>query len=243
MSPVWLSNDRMLYTRNTSLESAGDIEVRQVDVGDGSAAPGTPPTDKLMFRFGGESSPQAGFASDVDPNGKRLLVIAGRPGDVSSSDLLITDLQGGLIAPVWQDEQNEKRDSRGLWSPDGERIAWQHQEDILPMRVRIGLAVADDDNKWNARLQPEGRVPVVMPVAWTPDGRHLLCVRLFGTPPDSLRAAFFTIDMDFAVTDRLFEMPGGRSIAAQRHSGRLGDWALIPPDVSLPPPGGPTSEH
>jgi hypothetical protein len=234
MSPVWLSNERILYTRNPDVEEPSSIEVWQVSANDASATPGAMPAPELVFRFSGNLGDQAGVVTDVAPDGNRLLLIAGRPGDWDSSDVLISDRKGNRIATVWEDERSQFRDSRALWSPDGRRIAWQHQWAMLPARAGVGWAELGDDGEWNARLQPASRVPLVMPIAWTPDGQELMCARIYGTPPESLRAAFFLVNADFEVTDRLFELPGGHSIAAQRHSGRLGDWALIPADVSLP---------
>ena len=40
---------------------------------------------------------------------------------------------------------------------------------------------------------------------------------------------------DFQVIRPLFELPGGYTIALQRHGGRLGDWARVPADAPLPP--------
>jgi hypothetical protein len=236
MSPVWLSNDRILFTRKPTLEETSAAEVCQVGVGEHAGSGGEMSTPELLFRFGGNSSDETGLVTDVAADGSRLLVVAGRPGQWASSDVLIADLQGNRLNTVWEDEQSEFRDSRALWSPSGERIAWQHQFAVRPVRIGIGWAVSGTGAEWDARLQPAGRVPVIMPVTWHPDGGELLCVRIYGTPPDSLRAAFFLVGKNFEVTDRVFELPGGRSIAAQRHSGRLGDWALVPADVVLPSP-------
>jgi len=236
MSPVWLADNRLLYTRGaTSAETSG-TEVWQVRVSRDSTSTAEMPTPELLFRFGEDAGNAAGLVTDVAPGGDQLLAVVGRPGEWTSSDVWVTDLDGARLATVWEDEEGEYRDGRALWSPDGERIAWQRHFATRPVRIGVGLAAANADGHWRARLQPAGRVPVIMPVAWAPDGADLLCARIYGTPPDALRVALIRTGSNFELIDRMFELPGGRNLVAQRHGGRLGDWALIPPDVVLPEP-------
>ena len=94
----------------------------------------------------------------------------------STCDIAVTNLEGADFQAVYADD--EHRDGRAIWSPDGERIAWHHAftrgVDGNPEHYGVGIAHPNQQGEWTAELPPE-QDAFVTPLAWSPDSRYLLC--------------------------------------------------------------------
>ena len=72
------------------------------------------------------------------------------------------------------------------------------------------------------------------PLAWSPDGERLLCVR---SDAQHARATLVLMDQHLRVTGELAELEGHGWQLDKREFGRLADWAVVPADVPLPADG------
>ncbi len=228
LSPVWLSNSRLLYTRDPKIDRMPDVELRAVDLDGGEP--------ERLFRFGDALIGASGAATDVSPDGGQLALIAQRRGLWPTADVYLTDLEGRAVEDLWRDDPGDRKDARALWSADGGRIAWHHNFTRGGLAEHyyygIGLARRETDGSWTCRLQPEPEARVT-PLAWSPDDRSLLCARM---APDEKRATLLLMDDRFQTARELFELEVHSWQPGERDFGRLGDWAIVPGDVALPRP-------
>jgi len=226
-SPVWISNSRIAYTRDPKLNRSPDMEVWQVDV-DVDAEP------QRMFRFDDALSEGGGLVCDVSPDGRGFVVVAQRPGLWPTADLYVTDLEGNLLRTLWADHPDDRKDTRAFWSADGRKIAWHHNftggAQARPIYYGVGLSRLGPDGSWTAQLQPDHDT-FITPLAWSPDGPDLLCLRLEDGRPE---ATLFLMDDRFQPTRELFRIEADCWQPAERDFGRLGDWAVLPDDVAPP---------
>jgi len=226
VSPVWVSNSRICYTRDPMLDRRPDMEVWEVDVDAGQ--PG------LAFRFFDTPTGGNGVVTDVSPDRGQLAVIAQAGWAWPMSNVYITDREGRLVETLWQDDPDDRKDARVLWSDDGSRIAWHHNFTRGGLAdtfyYGVGLAQLGPDGKWDCRLQPN-RELLVTPLAWSPSGADLLCAQMSS---DESRASLILMDDQFETTRELFELETHGWQPGHRDFGRLADWAVIPNDVPLP---------
>ena len=229
VSPVWLSTTRICYARDPVMDQQPDMEAWQVDL-DGAGP-------QRMFRFQDALGQGAGVVTGVSPDGRQLAVVAQSEGLWPTADVYVTDLEGKLVQTIWEDDPDDRKDGRALWSPDGRRIAWHHSftRGAFEKTVcfGVGLARLDDQGRWIAQLQP-GRETFITPLAFSPDGRYLLCARLKQTRRRVSGATLLLMDDQFHGTRELFEMEAFPWQPGQRDLGRLADWAEVPEDVKLP---------
>jgi len=230
LSPVWISNSHVDYVRDPRVDRFADVEVRQVDVDSGE--------QQFVFRLAETIGEGAGLVTDVSPDGRQLAIVAQRPGEIDTSDVYVTDLKGQLVQSLWEDPSDNRKDARALWSPAGKTIAWQHDfppeqngADDRQSAIQTGVAMAglEAGGTWRARLQPAEAV-AIMPLAWSPDGRWLLCARV---PRDRFRGsspALLLMDEQFAV-QTLMLLDTRCWHPDQPDLGRLADWAAVPDDV------------
>jgi len=236
VSPVWLSETRVGYTRDPQLDATPDIEFWHVDVplpNTREPAKPPPPEPQLVFRLADVLTDGAGVITDTSPDGKQLLLVGQQVGDRSSADVFVVDQRGGRLATIWEDDREEQMDARAIWSPLGDRIAWQHNfVDPAPgqiARIGVGMATRAEDG-WDSRLDSP-RDEVMLPIAFAPDDQALLCMRVQGGRGQLPMLCLILVDENFEQIRLLFKIPGSRAMLTQRHVGRLGDWARVPPDV------------
>ncbi len=150
LSPVWISNSRIYYTRDPKADRSADMEVWQVDLDGGEP--------QLVFRFNEALGEDGGLVTDVSPDRQQLAVAALRAGEYSSCDVYITDLRGQLVDKLWTDSGDDRKDSRALWSPTGKTIAWQHtfSEVDIPS-PGMGRGLLDRPRSMGGKRPPGGR--------------------------------------------------------------------------------------
>ena len=141
------------------------------------------------------------------------------------------------MRPLWQDPSADHKAARPLWSPTGRTIAWHHNftPGQLAKVIHYGVALArqGSDGDWNVAFQPDQQA-FVTPLAWSPDGRHLLCAR---REESSVRTQLLLMNEQFQVTQELFPLDTPSWHPEDREFGNLADWAIVPADVPLPPDG------
>jgi serine/threonine protein kinase len=236
VSPVWLSETRLGYTRDPRRDATPDIEFWRVDVPlPSSREVSKPPplAPRLVFRIADVLDDGAGVVTAASPDGEQLLLVAQRVGERGSADVFVVEKTGNRIATIWEDEQEEHMDARAVWSPLGGRIAWQHNFiDPEPARIaRIGVGIALwRDGRWESRLDSP-RDEVLLPIAFAPDDQALLCMRVRGERGQLPILRLVLVSEEFEQIRTMFEIPGSRAMLTQRHVGRLGDWARVPSDV------------
>ncbi|MBC8874339.1 MAG: serine/threonine-protein kinase [Planctomycetes bacterium] len=218
LSPVWVSDSRIYFARGSKADRSANGAIWQVDVD--AAEP------RLVFRFHDALGQDGGLVTDTAPDGRHLLVVARQSDATTSADVYITDLDGSLVQALWEDPDDDHRDARAIWSPDGKRIAWQHD---FERGCGVGLARLRSGGEWTTQLQPEVTVPI-MPVAWTPDSQYLLCARVRQGSGKTPSATLFLMDQRFEAVRELFDV----DVWWQQHSGRLADWAILPTEAIAP---------
>jgi Tol biopolymer transport system component len=228
LSPVWISNHSVFYVRDPVLDRRPDLEVWSVSV---DAAHGQP---RLQFRFLDGPTGDNGLVTDASPDFQQLAVIAQSHAFVTTSNVYLTDRDGRRIETLWRDDPDDFQDSRALWSPSGDRVAWHHtfsRPGVLDAAFYgIGLALRGEDGTWSSRLQPNDRQRVT-PLAWSPDGMALLCARMSA---DESEAHLFLMNDRFETIRELFSVNVTGWHLGQRAAGRLADWALVPDEI-IPP--------
>jgi Tol biopolymer transport system component len=112
---------------------------------------------------------EADVSGAISPNGK-LLSFA----DWDTGNLAIRDLEAETVRQVTKDGSMDdpmRLPSTSVWSPDGKQLAyaWHGQFEFLELRTidldggePKTLYRREEDTKW------------VVPIAWSPDGRHIL---------------------------------------------------------------------
>ncbi len=226
LSPVWLSDTQLAYVRDPKIDRQPEMELWQVDADRGGA------TRVLSFS---DLLPGRGtIITDASPDGRYLLVTAQRGFFWATADVYLLDWRERSLQPLWQDPTGDHKDARPLWSPSGRAIAWHHNftAGSLAKVIHYGAAVArqGDGDRWNVEFQPDQQ-SFVTPLAWSPDGRHLLCAR---REASGTKARLLLMDERFQVTEELFplDVPGWHP--EDREFGNLADWAVVPADVTLP---------
>jgi len=226
LSPVWLSNSRVCYTRDPMLDRRPDMEVWMVDIDAGQP--------ELMFRFLDTPTGANGVVTDVSPDRRHLAVIAQTGWAWPMSNVYITDLQGELVETLWKDDPDDRKDARVLWSSDPTRLAWHHNFTRGGLADEyyygVGMAQLDAGGTWTSQLQAN-RELLVTPLAWSPDGDRLLCAQMSS---DESRATLILMDDQFQTDRELFELETHGWQPGQRDFGRLADWAIVPADVPVP---------
>jgi len=218
LSPVWVSDSQVFFARGSKADRSVDGAIWQVDV--------DAPDPRLVFRFHDALGQDGGLVTDTSPDGHHLLLVARQSDAATTADVYITNLDGNLVQTVWEDPDDDHRDARAIWSPDGKRIAWQHD---FERGCGVGLARLRSGGEWTAQLQPEVTVPI-MPVAWTPDSQYLLCARVRQGSGKTPSATLFLMDQRFETVKELFDV----DVWWQQHSGRLADWAILSTDALAP---------
>ena len=220
VSPAWRSDTEILYVRDPRLDRMPDMELWQVDVESGES--------RLLFPL-----PQAGMVTDVSPSGNRLAMVLERRGLWPMANIYVGDFSNRTVELVYQDVPDECKDARPMWSPAGKQLAWHHNftRGAFAEQFYYGIGVAEQspDGKWTPRLQPEpdGRLTLL---AWAPDGSGLLCARM---SEDETHAKLVLLDDAFHEKHTLFELDVHSWLPGKQDLGRLGDWAIVPPDVPV----------
>jgi len=226
LSPVWLSNSRVCYTRDPMLDRRPDMEIWGVDIDAGQP--------ELMYRFLDTPTGGNGVVTDVSPDQRQLAVIAQTGWAWPMSNVYITDLQGELVEALWKDDPDDRKDARVLWSSDRTRMAWHHNFTRGGLADEyyygVGMAQLDAGGTWTCQLQTN-RELLVTPLAWSPDGDHLLCAQMSS---DESRATLILMDGRFQADRELFELETHGWQPGQRDFGRLADWAIVPTDIPVP---------
>jgi Tol biopolymer transport system component len=232
LSPVWASTSRLCYVRDPAMDRRPDMEFWEVDPSGGSP--------KLVFRIQDSSVGGNGLVTSISPDGQQLAMAIQNGLLWTTADIYLTDWTGHVVHTLWEDDPDDRKDSRPLWSPDGKSIAWHHNYTRGAMSKTVyfgvGLARRDGEKGWRSELQPS-REPRVTPLAWSPDSSGLLCARF---SPETTQVELFIMDGRFQVQRELFGLdvpgwqPGQRDLARLRDFGRLADWARIPGEIVLP---------
>jgi len=226
-SPVWVSDSRIYYVRDPRRDRSPDVEVWRVDIAGGEP--------QRVFRFRDALGEDAGLLSDISPDGRQLLLAAQDAGVARTSDIYLADLDGSQARKLWADAADDRKDARPLWSPAGRLIAWQHAFAPSPETAEssdsvaqgVALARLGDDGQWQTQLPPDERATVI-PLAWSPGGRLLLCARVDGGTP---LADLFLMDDQFRAVRSLFRLDVRCWRTPQSDLGRLADWSVVPEDA------------
>jgi serine/threonine protein kinase len=227
-SPVWVSNTAVCYVRDPVYNRQPDLEVWRIDLDE--ARP------RRLFRFIEALGKRSGLLTDASPDGRQLAVIAPADARSSGSDVFTCDLNGGGVRKVWTDTGKDYSDGRALWSPDGRRIAWHHNftppssDGQTAIHYGVGIATLEQGGVWAAQLQTD-QTNFVTPLAWSPDGKVLLCARIRGSRQRTAPASFFCMNPQFGVERECFELDVSFWQPAERDLGRLADWAVVPADA------------
>ena len=177
--------------------------------------------------------------TDVSPDHRQLVVIAQTRGvattpNATTPNVYLTDLSGNLLNTLWTDLVADRKNVRALWSPDGRRIAWCHYftTDSMGTAIRygVGLAQLDAADRWTTQLQKEEET-LTTPLAWSPDGRYLLCGRIEPNDSTLVPATLLLMDDQLRPAGKLFELKATTWGSRSRDFGRLADWAVIPEDA------------
>ncbi len=226
LSPVWLSDSKICYTRDPMLDRRPDMEVWEIDLEEGQP--------ELMFSFFDTPTGGNGVVTDVSPDRRRLAVIAQTSWAWPMSNVYVTDLEGKLVETLWQDDPDDRKDARVLWSDDGTRVAWHHNFTrgglAETFYYGVGMAQLAPEGTWDCRLQTN-RELLVTPLAWSPGGPYLLCAQMSS---DESRATLILMDDQFQTARELFELETHGWQPGQRDFGNLADWAIVPDDVPVP---------
>ena len=227
-SPVWVSESRLYYARDPRPDRDPDMEVWQVDLSGGDP--------QRVFQFKAALQQGGGVVTDVSPDAQQLAIIAQNDSMWATGDVLITDLQGHPLQSIWEDRPDQLKDGRALWSSDGRWLAWHHNFKAGGLFQRnipygVGLAERGPDGRFSGRLQPQTDTTVT-PLAWSPQGDRLLCARMAATGSQSGSVTLFLMDTNFGQDQELFELEGTYWQPGHRDFARLGDWAIIPADVT-----------
>ena len=119
------------------------------------------------------SYPAESFAPALSPDGKRLLFVSDRSGNL---DIWLQELQNTEPTPAWQLTRDSATDTSPAWSADGTKIAFtSHRSDPkgdilllkLPRQALVGST--DLDIKRLTDIDTADSNPV-----WSPDGRFLV---------------------------------------------------------------------
>jgi len=244
VSPVWVSNDQIYYAREPLKGPAPNTEIWQIDRGGQNHQP--------VFHFKTALEQVGGVVTDVScagrssPADQRLAVIAQQGGSSQTADVYTTGLKGESLRTVSADLPDTCADGLALWSPDGKHIAWQHNfagKKNGTRRFGVGLARLQPDGRWQRRLQPGDDARVAL-LAWSSDGRALLCARLPHGREERCQAELFLMNAQFEPTGKLsqfdsiselFSLEAAWRQPPQWRFCRLADWASFPEDVALPP--------
>ncbi|MBN2292493.1 MAG: protein kinase [Pirellulales bacterium] len=230
ISPIWISNSRILYTCDPRPDSSVEMEVWQVDLEDKKP--------QRLFDFDRQSERGGSLVTDVSPDRKQLAVVAQTRGINPSSKVYLVDLDGTPAHTLWTDSEGICKNTRAIWSPDGRQIAWCHYFTIdssgPDLRYGVGLAQLGINDQWTAKLQPQENLQTT-PLAWSPDGRYLLCGRIDQIDSVLVPATLCLMDDKLQLIGELFELKMTTWGAKSRDFGRLADWAEIPKDA-LPEP-------
>jgi serine/threonine protein kinase len=225
LAPVWLSETQIGYSRDPERGRRPDMEFWVVDLEQNSGP-------ELLFRFQDLPTRGNGIVTSASAHGERLAVVAQDGLLWTTADVYVSDRQGRILATVWQDDPDDRKDARALLTRDGKRIAWHHNftRGLLAERFYYGVGMArrDENGQWQTRLQPR-HDEFVTPLAWGPDSDHLLCARVAA---DTQNVTFLLVDDQFNPQRDLFtlEVHGWRP--GQRDFARLADWAIIPEDIA-----------
>jgi len=217
-SPVWVSNSSIYFTRFEVGGKPGR-EVCRLDLG--------APRWKQVFLFKDALGQAEGVITDVSPDRKRLVMVAQGGGWAPTLDVYTVRLDGGGREVVYEDARDDYRDCLALWHPRGRFLAWCHY--FTPGANQdpeyFGVAFATRSRgRWRSTLQNE-RNAFVMPLAWSPDGAHLLCARIHRTPgKPGCTATLFLMDRRFKAIARVCELENWDWGQIGQWS-RMADWA------------------
>ena len=230
VSPIWISNSRIIYTRDPNQDGSVEMEVWQVDL--------TDKTPRRMFGFVQQPGKGVGLVTDVSPDHRQLVVVARAREVAPKSNVYLTDLSGNLLHTLWTDRVAGHRNCRAIWSPDGRRIAWCHyftvDSSASETRFGVGLARLDTADRWTTQLQAEEDT-LTTPLAWSPQGRYLLCGLIEQGDSVITPATLWLMDDRLRPAVKLFDLKVTTWGAKSRDFGRLADWAVVPDDA-LPHP-------
>lgn len=220
MSPVWISDSQIVYAvargRELRIGRQPRMELRQVDLEKGDQAE--------VLALEGLLPGRTGLVTDVSPDGRFFVAALQQFSLWATADIYLIDRQGLRAQQLWEDPSGDHKDARPLWSPDGKTIAWHHSfaagTSAKVNYCGVGLARLGTDGKWSVRFQPDQQ-GFVTPLAWSPDGRCLLCARL---DPQTSRSKLFLMDDQFRTTGELLALDSPGWQPDKRDFGRLADW-------------------
>ena len=226
VSPIWVSNSRVFYTRNPQADRSVEMEVWQVDLAD--------KRPERVFGFDKQLGMGEGLATDVSVDRRELVVTAQTRAVPPSTGVYLTDLSGNLLHTLCTGRVANRKNVRAIRSPDGRQIAWCRYfasgSSALEVRFGVGLARLDEAGRWTTRQQSEDE-PRTTPLAWSPEGRFLLCGRIEQGDSPLAPAALFLLDDQLRPAGELFELKVTTWGARSRDFGRLADWAVVPDDA------------
>jgi len=220
-SPVWVSNSSIYFTRFEVGGKPGR-EVCRLDL--------DAPRWRRVFLFKDAVGQAEGVITDVSPDRKRLVMVAQGGGWAPTLDVYTVALDGGGRQVVYEDARDDYRDCLALWRPKGGTLAWCHY--FTPGANRdpeyFGVAFAERlGGRWRCRMQQE-RNAFIMPLAWSPDGAHLLCARIHRTPgKPGCTATLFLMDGRFKNVGTVCELDNWDWGQVGQWS-RVADWAKPP---------------
>ena len=153
---------------------------------------------------------------------------------------------GGPMSVQDESSRDDRADARALWSPDGKTIAWRHyftsqftydEATGRPAYCGVGLAQLRGEG-WDVKPLHK-KSEFVTPLAWSPEEPFLLCAQFHDERDDVRGASLFLMDAQFRRVPKVkftkAEKALGRWTLPEWEFAHLGDWAILPRDVALPP--------
>ena len=116
------------------------------------------------------STPGVAVISDWSPNGEWIAFDSDREGDV---EIYKVRPDGGGLTQLTSDDFF---DGFPNWSPDGTRIAWDHEGDNYPASQGIWTMKADGSDRFQVTSPPRGYAFDIEPV-YSPDGEWIAFTR------------------------------------------------------------------
>lgn len=236
-SPLWSSDSEIYFTWLRRPPHAVRLELWRMATDDEE------PT--FVFDFSRTWRLKNAALTDLSIRDRQFLIVGTAGLEPSGTDVFLAPWDGTALHRIGKPDGQAYYARGAIQSADGRQIAWRYDV-AMPSggeRAQSGIAWAkrQSDGDWTVERQsfPDA---LVAPLAWSADGRDLLCVRGSPSGPARSRATFFLTREQFQDVRDLFGLPHVY-LPADGNSGRLADWSTLPFDVPLPEPSNRQAER